>query len=136
MVICRDMLAAEAAAAKSWTRRAGIQQGCYSAVGQAHTIDKTGNTESSEAENPITWKSVLLACIAILEETDPTVSSREMISAAVGHFLGFDTLARGGDMPKALRQELRLPAHRHKVAASFLTLTFFPESQGVRAKNG
>ena len=100
------------------------------------SLRRFGRQRKAGMEDPVTWESVLLTALALLDFGLQVVGTRlERISAAIGQLLGFDLYCRGGDMPMLQREDLRRPVPRQKGAARHWSATFFPKRLSITAKN-
>ena len=84
------------------------------------SLRRFGRQRKAGMEDPVTWESVLLTALALLD---------------FGLLLGFDLYCRGGDMPMLQREDLRRPVPRQKGAARHWSATFFPKRLSITAKN-
>ena len=84
----------------------------------------------------MTWESVLLSSLALLEASEPGLSIREQISMACAMISAFDLYARGGDMVPLMKSQVTPPIVGQRGAARCWTITFFPEDRGRPSKAG
>ena len=76
-----------------------------------------GRLERASEADPVTWESVLLSSLALLEQTSPDISQMERVSMAGAMILAFDLYARGGDMVPLQKDQVVPPVPGQQGAA-------------------